>query len=82
VVPPQPQLLADLIGGCWRVERQLGLQSIRLDAIVGTVDSRRDFDRHFRPTSNRVRSRWEELALAQRRGAPIPPIEVYLVGGL
>ena len=39
----------------WRGERQLGLQTIRLDTIVGTVDSRREFDRHFRPTSNRVR---------------------------
>ena len=62
--------------------RQLGLQTIRLDAIVGTVDHRRDFDRLFRPTSNRVRSRWEQLALAQRRGAAIPPIEVYRVDGL
>lgn len=25
--------------------------------------------------------RWERLALAQRRGEPIPPIEVYRVGG-
>jgi hypothetical protein len=64
----------------WRGERYLGLQTIRLATIVGTVDSRRDFDRHFRPTSNRVRSRWEQLALAQRRGAAIPPIEVYRVG--
>jgi hypothetical protein len=30
--------------------------------------------------SSRVRSRWEQLALAQRRGVPIPPIEVYRVG--
>jgi hypothetical protein len=65
-----------------RGERHLGLQTIRLDTIVGTVDSRRDFDRHFRPTSNRVRERWEQLALAQRRGAAIPPIEVYRVGDL
>ena len=53
---------------------------VELDTIVGAVDSRRDFDRHFRPTSNRVRSRWEQLALAQRRGEAIPPIEVYRVG--
>ena len=65
-----------------RGERHLGLQTIPLDTIVGTVDSRREFDRHFRPTSNRVRSRWEQLALAQRRGAAIPPIEVYRVGDL
>lgn len=65
-----------------RGERSLGLQSIRLDSIVGTVDSRRDFDRRFRPTSSRVRSRWERLALAQRRGESIPPIDVYRVGDL
>ena len=65
-----------------RGERYAGLQTIGLDTIVGTVDSRRDFDRHFRPTSSRVRERWERLALAQRRGESIPPIEVYRVGGL
>ena len=65
-----------------RGERPLGLQTIRLNTIVGTVDSNRDFDRRFRPTSGRVRDRWERLALAQRRGEPIPPIEVYRVGGL
>jgi hypothetical protein len=65
-----------------RGERHLGLQTIRLDTIVGTAGSRRDFDRNFRPTSNRVRSRWEQLALAERRGAAIPPIEVYRVGAL
>src|SRR6266852_1004069 len=63
-------------------ERSLGLQTIPLDSIVGTVDSRRDFDRRFRPTSSRVRERWERLALAQRRGESIPPIDVYRVGDL
>jgi hypothetical protein len=63
-------------------ERSLGLQTIRLDSIVGTVDSQRDFDRHFRPTSGRVRERWERLALAQRRGESMPPIDVYRIGDL
>src|SRR4051794_34629426 len=49
-------------------ETSLGLQTIPLNSIVGTVDSRRDFDSRFRPTSSRVRERWERLALAQRRG--------------
>lgn len=65
----------------WRGERQLGPQTIRLDTIVGTVDSGRDFDRHFRPATGRVRERWVQLALAQRRGVAMPPIEVYRVGG-
>src|SRR5260221_6244652 len=62
-----------------RGERDLGLLTIKLDTVVGTVDSRRDFDRHFRPTSGRVRERWERLALAQRRGESIPPIDVYRI---
>ena len=66
----------------WRGEHYLGLQTIQLDTVVGTVDSQRDFDRSFRPTSNGVRQRWERLDLAQRRGAAIPPIDVYRVGGL
>jgi hypothetical protein len=65
-----------------RGERFLGLQSIRLDSIVGTVDSRRDFDRRFRPTSSRIRDRWERLALAQRMGEAVPPIDVFRVGDL
>lgn len=65
-----------------RGERYLGLQSIRLNTVVGTVDSTRDFDRYFRPTSSRVRERWERLALAQARGEPMPPIDVYRVGDL
>jgi hypothetical protein len=63
-------------------ERYIGLQTIRLNSIVGTVDSRHDFDRRFRPTSSRVRARWEHLALAQRRGEAMPPIDVYRVDDL
>jgi hypothetical protein len=63
-------------------QHSLGLQTIRLKTVVGTVDSRHDFDRRFRPTSSRVRERWERLALAQRQGAAIPPIDVYRVGKL
>ena len=66
----------------WRGEHYLGLQTIQLDTVAGTVDSRRDFDRKFRPTSNRVRQRWERLDLAQRRGVFLPPIDVYRVGDL
>ena len=62
--------------------RYLGLQTIGLDTIVGSAEPRPDFDRRFRPTSNRDRERWEEVALAQRRGTAIPPVEVYRAGGL
>jgi hypothetical protein len=61
-------------------ERYLGLQVVAISAIVGTVDRGRDFDRHFRPTSARVRSRWEQIAAAMRRGEPMPPVDLYKVG--
>jgi hypothetical protein len=63
-------------------ERQLGLQVVPLDAIVGTVDRTRDFDRQFRPTTGRVRARWERIAAAMRRGDSLPPIDVYRIGDL
>lgn len=63
-----------------RSESYLGTKLIPLDAIVGSVDKVRDFDRRFRPTSARSRQRWERLSRASRTGEEIPPIEVYQVG--
>jgi hypothetical protein len=64
----------------YRGERRLGLQTVPLDSIVGSVDRTRDFDRRFRPTSRRTRKRWERMATATRRGEAFPPIDVYRIG--
>jgi hypothetical protein len=61
-------------------ERDRGVRTIPIDSIVGSVDRTRDFDRLFRPTTQRVRPRWERIALARRRGESLPPIEVFRVG--
>jgi hypothetical protein len=61
-------------------ERYVGLQTIDLDSVLGTVDRARGFDRQFRPTTARVRARWERIANAARRGEPLPPISVYRIG--
>jgi hypothetical protein len=61
-------------------ERRVGLRVVPLDSIVGTVDRGRDFDRTFRPTSGRVRSRWEHIAAAMRRGEALPPIDLVRIG--
>ena len=66
----------------WRGERRLGLQTIDLDSIAGTVDRTREFDREFRPKSRRLRQRWERIAKAMRRGESLPPIDVYRIGEL
>jgi hypothetical protein len=64
----------------FKSERPLGLKVVPLDAIVGTIDRGHDFDRSFRPTSARVRSRWEHIAAAMRRGESMPPVDLLKVG--
>src|ERR1700744_5357754 len=61
-------------------EHFAGKEVVALDAIVGTVDRGRDFDRRFRPTTGRVRSRWEHIATAMRRGEAMPPVDLVRVG--
>ena len=52
VILPFEEVVAEL---GWAGQRSLGLQSIPLDSIVGTVDRSKEFDREFRPTSGSVR---------------------------
>src|SRR3954453_3624160 len=61
-------------------ERDLGLPVLGPGSAVGTVDRATGFDRSFRPTSSRVRTRWERIAAMMRRGAPLPPIGGYRIG--
>ena len=63
-------------------ERRIGLQTIPLETIVGSVDRTAEFDRDFRPRSGRVRTRWQRVNEAQRKGQGMPPIDVYRLGGL
>jgi hypothetical protein len=64
-------------------ERDVGLRSIALESIVGTAGRRRaDFDRRFRPGSNRLRGRWQSIAAARMRGESMEPIDVYRIGRL
>ena len=64
-------------------QRDLGVQTIPLDSIVGTVGrAQGEFDRAFRPATTGVRGRWEEIAYARRRGTSMPPIDVFRIGEL
>jgi hypothetical protein len=74
----------EVVGALGRVgETDLGVQTIALDSIVGTVDRRAGaFDRAFRPARAETRGRWLAIAAARRRGDAMPPIEVYRIGEL
>jgi hypothetical protein len=62
--------------------RALGVQSIPLDSITGTVEEAKatDFDRRFRPCWSTTR-RWQRAWLALAQGVELPPISVYRVDG-
>ena len=61
--------------------RNLAVQPIDLDSIVGTTepDKARAFDRAFRPPQW-SRGRWQLMWMARSRGTELPPISVYRVG--
>jgi ParB/Sulfiredoxin domain len=64
-------------------EHDVGTRPIALASIVGTVDRRGgDFDQLFRPRTGRLRSHWQRIAAARRRGETMPPIDVYRVDDL
>lgn len=63
-------------------EVSLGLQSVPVTQIVGSVDKVRDFDPKFRPRTGRSRQRFERIAEAVRRGETLPPIDAYRIGDL
>ncbi|MEA2321448.1 MAG: hypothetical protein QOD81_1298 [Solirubrobacteraceae bacterium] len=71
--PNRPRDLGDVAALFWRPAR---LRSIPLEAIVGTVDATADFDADFRPTTDRVSSRWQRVARAHRDGRALPPVAV------
>jgi hypothetical protein len=61
--------------------RQLGVQAIGVDSIIGTVEREKAsaFDHRFRPP-RWSRERWTRIWLAAQRGNGLPPISVYRVG--
>ncbi len=56
-----------------------GVQSIRLEAIVGSVGRYTDFTRTFLPRQKEDEQRWARVKTVTQRDG-VPPIEVYKVG--
>lgn len=59
-----------------------GVQTVRLDQIVGTVGKLTDFDRRFQPARAEVEERWVRVEHALRDGVSLPPIELYRIGDI
>jgi len=71
--PSRPRALEGVAALSWRGAR---LDVIPLAAVIGTVDMTYDFDARFRPAAPYLAARWQHVALAHRRGVPLPPISV------
>lgn len=61
-------------------QRDIGLQTVPLDLIVGSVGRYRDFDRAFLPTQRNTTERWVNISKARHQDIELPPIEVYKLG--
>lgn len=59
--------------------KTVGLQTIPLDAIVGSVSRHKDFDRKFFPRSDHDQGRWTRVKTAFS-GETLAPIDVYQIG--
>jgi len=57
-----------------------GLQTVRLDQIVGSVNRYHDFDRAFLPTQDHTGSRWRRVNRAWYQDVSLPPVLLYQVG--
>lgn len=55
--------------------------AVPIDSIVGSVEPTASFDRHFHPTSQVPRERFERIALGLRCGRGMDPVELYHCGG-
>lgn len=56
-------------------------EAVPIGRIVGSVEPVMCFDRHFRPTSQLPRERFERIAIDVRSGRGMDPVELYRCGG-
>lgn len=62
-------------------ESYRGLQTVPLSRIVGSLERADDFDCNFLPRRRDSADRWLRVARAYAEGLPLPPVQLYEVGG-
>jgi hypothetical protein len=61
-------------------QRDIGLQTVPLDKIVGSVGRYRDFDRAFLPIQRETSKRWVNIRKAHYHDVSLPPVDLYKIG--
>jgi len=59
----------------------LGVQTVRVDLIVGSEGRYRDFNRYFLPKADHLRSRWVRVDTAHLQDIILPSVLLYEIGG-
>lgn len=63
-------------------ETYVGMKAVDVDKIVGSEGRYRDFNRHFLPRKEHLKSRWTSIDRANYEDVPLPPVRLYEIGGL
>ena len=61
-------------------QRDIGMQVIEIDKIIGSLNRYQDFDDSFLPRQTHTRNRWENIDRVFLQGEYLPPVEVYKIG--
>ncbi len=64
----------------FRGQRDIGLQTVPVDRIVGSVGRYRDFDRAFLPIQRQTTERWVSISKAHYQEVILPPVDLYKIG--
>lgn len=57
-----------------------GVQTVRVDQIVGSLNRYHEFDRVFLPASDQLANRWQSINRAFYQEISLPPVVLYKVG--
>lgn len=63
-------------------QRYLGVKTVRVDSIIGSLDRYRDFDRYFLPKKNHLQNRWAKIHNLIASDVILPPVKLYKVSGI
>jgi hypothetical protein len=59
-----------------------GVQTVRVDQILGSLNRYQEFDRVFLPRQEQTSDRWQNISRAFYREISLPPVVLYKVGGV
>lgn len=62
--------------------QDIGLETVAIEQIKGSIERSEDFDGAFMPLQGHTSSRWMSIDRAYHRSSPLPPVDLWKVGGI